>query len=225
MRLIIEVTRKCNLECEHCLRGDPENLDIDTSFITTTLEQLKDEYLEVTFTGGEPTLNLAAIQHTIDEIRRLNIVLSSFYIATNGNDLSINFASVCLQLYALAAEKEMCSVALSADDHHEYIPDDDLSLISGLSFFSKRDEDRNYFTKNGYGIRQGRFADYGIGRELTPAPIITTYDLMDTEVYLNAKGTIINGCDWSYETQDNNQEVYMCSCQDLSSFISSLTSD
>ena len=29
--LVIEVTRRCNMRCEHCLRGDAQNLDISTA--------------------------------------------------------------------------------------------------------------------------------------------------------------------------------------------------
>lgn len=45
----IEVTRRCNMCCDHCLRGMAQNLDIIV---------LPDH---VFFTGGEPFLNVKAI--------------------------------------------------------------------------------------------------------------------------------------------------------------------
>lgn len=32
--LAIEVTRRCNMKCEHCLRGDAQNLDISTAVLS-----------------------------------------------------------------------------------------------------------------------------------------------------------------------------------------------
>ena len=26
--IMIEVTRRCNLRCEHCMRGEPQNIDM-----------------------------------------------------------------------------------------------------------------------------------------------------------------------------------------------------
>ena len=32
--LAIEVTRRCNMKCNHCLRGDAQNLDISTAVLS-----------------------------------------------------------------------------------------------------------------------------------------------------------------------------------------------
>ena len=33
--LIIEITRRCNLQCDHCLRGNAESIDLDITTIDT----------------------------------------------------------------------------------------------------------------------------------------------------------------------------------------------
>lgn len=37
----------------------------------------------------------------------------------------------------------------------------------------------------------------------------------DTIFYLNCNGMIINGCDWSYDTQDNNPDIQICKVDEL----------
>lgn len=82
--LIIEVTRKCNMQCDHCLRGEAQRSNIDHSYITSLLENVS--YISsLTFSGGEPSLNVKAIQFTLQELVRLNIPVNNFYIVTNGS--------------------------------------------------------------------------------------------------------------------------------------------
>lgn len=37
----------------------------------------------------------------------------------------------------------------------------------------------------------------------------------DTVFYLNCNGMIINGCNWSYDAQDNNPDVQICKVDEL----------
>lgn len=38
-QLTIEVTRRCNMACGHCLRGDAENIDLTNMDIDSVLDQ------------------------------------------------------------------------------------------------------------------------------------------------------------------------------------------
>jgi len=55
--LIIEITRKCNFTCDHCLRGEAQNKDIDHKVIDALLDNNIEYISNITFTGGEPSLN------------------------------------------------------------------------------------------------------------------------------------------------------------------------
>lgn len=55
--LAIEVTRRCNMKCEHCLRGDAQNLDISTAVLSGIAKHIHPA--SVIFTGGEPSLNFS----------------------------------------------------------------------------------------------------------------------------------------------------------------------
>lgn len=71
-QLIIEVTRRCNMECGHCLRGDAQNADILLSAIDGVLDQTE-AIGRLIITGGEPTLNLEAIQYIANEKEYLGV--------------------------------------------------------------------------------------------------------------------------------------------------------
>ena len=58
--LAIEVTRRCNMKCNHCLRGDAQNLDISTAVLSGIAKHIHPA--SVIFTGGEPSLNVPAIK-------------------------------------------------------------------------------------------------------------------------------------------------------------------
>ena len=54
--LAIEVTRRCNMKCNHCLRGDAQNLDISTAVLSGIAKHIHPA--SVIFTGGEPSLKI-----------------------------------------------------------------------------------------------------------------------------------------------------------------------
>lgn len=51
--LILEVTRRCNMHCAHCLRGNAQSIDMPPNLIKNVLKTI-DGALSVTFTGGSP---------------------------------------------------------------------------------------------------------------------------------------------------------------------------
>lgn len=75
------------MKCRHCFRGDAQDIDIDFATIDALVEQAA-KFYGLSFTGGEPTLNVPAMQHTLDALRNQGIPLHSVEIATNGVVLS-----------------------------------------------------------------------------------------------------------------------------------------
>lgn len=65
--VVIEVTRRCNMCCAHCLRGDAEAVDIQERYIDAFLDSFANAgYISsLTFTGGEISLNIPAIRYTL----------------------------------------------------------------------------------------------------------------------------------------------------------------
>lgn len=83
--LCFELTRRCNMNCDFCCRGDAQNLDISTQIIDAALDKVKDyEIYTIRITGGEPFLNKKGLIYLIDEIIRRKIMISEFFVFTNG---------------------------------------------------------------------------------------------------------------------------------------------
>lgn len=80
--LVIEVTRKCNMACPHCLRGDAEKISFDYKMLPNVFSGI--DYIDtITFTGGEITVALPTFEKIVDYICTRNIQFENFYIKTN----------------------------------------------------------------------------------------------------------------------------------------------
>lgn len=90
---LVEITRKCNLQCKHCLRGETQN--------TTITKEIIDNYFDnigsietLNFTGGEPLLAIDEIEYTIDKIIKDKINVIGLAIITNGTILDKRLADI-----------------------------------------------------------------------------------------------------------------------------------
>ncbi len=211
--LVIETTRRCNMHCAHCLRGDAENMDMKTETVDRLLETA--EYIDnLTFSGGEPTLNLDIIRHVLEYVKEHNICVHQFYIVTNGKVVTDEFLTLMVKWYAYCidnyGEEECCGVALSKDEFHEQIDGHNVALLSALSFF--RPEDKNTDFSKAMLINQGRAEglsprDYR-KRENLPETLYAEECgdgiYIESTLYLSCTGDIVLGCDHSYENMPNN---------------------
>ena len=105
--LCIEITRRCNMRCAHCMRGNAEAVDISLRHITNLLRHVR--YIHhFNITGGEPSLNVRAIRHILERVRAYDITVNDFYIVTNGSATSRSeeFIEACAALYEYQQETE-----------------------------------------------------------------------------------------------------------------------
>ena len=79
----IEITRRCNFACEHCIRGDAQNMDMPTEIIDLFYDKIS-ELQEIVFVGGEPLLNLTGMDYVIKQSMKHNFPLYSLIFTTNG---------------------------------------------------------------------------------------------------------------------------------------------
>lgn len=85
--LIVEVTRFCNLECQHCFRGDAQNAFMDMETIHNLFANV--EHIEkLVLSGGEPLVAIQQLNEIADYIKRNGIVVDEISIITNGTVLS-----------------------------------------------------------------------------------------------------------------------------------------
>ena len=203
--VIIEVTRRCNMECSHCLRGNQENCDINTNYIDALLEKV--DYIDnITFTGGEPSLVPNIIQYTIDKAKQLNVSFGGFYIVTNGKIVPDAFLLAIMDLYFYCDDKDMCTLSISNDGYH--IEDDNTlsenwEKLSVFKFTEKREGDGDYYNRR--LVPEGRGLNYTSKDKEYYIKEFENIDedFIDGTIYLNCKGNILSDCDLSYKTQEN----------------------
>ena len=83
--LSIEPTRRCNMNCDFCVRGKAQNVNISHEIIDKTLGEMDGIYIhEIRLSGGEPFLAVDEIDYLIDEIIRRKIIVTSMLVFTNG---------------------------------------------------------------------------------------------------------------------------------------------
>ena len=85
----LEITRKCNLKCAHCLRGDAQHLSMKKEVIDKILDSSAG-IKEIFFTGGEPFLEPDLIEYVVDQVIERDFECFSMSVVTNGTIMNDN---------------------------------------------------------------------------------------------------------------------------------------
>lgn len=85
-RMMFEITRRCNLCCAHCFRGNPQNVDISEEIIDKALDQISSCF-SFDVTGGEPFLVPDKLEYLVDGIIKKKMRFTSFSLVVNGTIL------------------------------------------------------------------------------------------------------------------------------------------
>lgn len=80
---IFEVTRKCNLKCTHCFRGEEQNISMSTDIIDRVIPQIS-VAMRINLTGGEPMLVPEIIEYLVDSIIEHNVYITGIGMVCNG---------------------------------------------------------------------------------------------------------------------------------------------
>lgn len=198
--LMLEVTRRCNLQCTHCLRGCAQNLDMDKVIVDKVIADIG--WINgITFSGGEPTLNFSVIKHFTDLIVK-EYPIGSFFVATNGTFYSQELINCLKKLYVNCEDPDSCVLAISRDQFREDVDLEVLYQYLPYRFFY--DEVKNENIEN--VLNKGLAYENGVG-EINKEPnrlYVEQYDnYLEVEtIYVNARGDVLTDCDLSYEEQE-----------------------
>ena len=122
--LSFEVTRRCNLNCKHCMRGNSQDLDMSEEIVKRTLDSIPELYY-INFTGGEPSLNTKLIEFIIDELKRRAIKVYGFDVVSNVVDTNnINNLIRILsnfKTYCFDDRVDTSRLAISIDEYHKFM--------------------------------------------------------------------------------------------------------
>ena len=202
-QVAIEVTRGCNMGCAHCLRGNAQNINIQHRYIDSLLQNVEN-IGSIVFTGGEPSLNIDAIDYTLQKCQELNISVGSFYIVTNGKENVLPLCVSALKWYAYCDEREMCGLALSRDKFHAAIAPDNESILRGLAFFVEdkfTDFDRVNLVSEGRaeGLNGYKKTDVDMHCDSWSFEEYDGVTYVGGMVYLSANGEIRDNCDTAFD--------------------------
>lgn len=209
--LMIEVTRRCNMSCAHCLRGDAQNRDISREVIEKIFENTESINC-LTFGGGEISLNVEGLNMILEVAKEKDVDIYNFYAVTNGKEISEDFLITIMKWYAYTQscnngyQDEITGLSLSKDDFHECIPEYNEYLLKSFSFFrADKETDWNNIPllnlgraktlSQGYQKREMRY--------YAPEPEFYNDTLSFSEmVSVTVNGDILSDCDYEYENTD-----------------------
>ena len=221
--LIVETTRRCNMKCPHCIRGKAQNRAMPIEHLRAFLQQIK--YIScVTFTGGEPTLpsGIKVMYNFMDVCNALGVTVGSFYMVTNAKVWRPDIAIVVGDLYHFCDDNEATYIDISTDQYHDEIAskrrwfkyelEEALDIRFGIEGIVGMRENIRFDNV----ISEGNAHDWGTGRYMEPQDVYLEYwdddqpRITEGDIYINCDGNIINGCDWSYESQKRAENI-ICS--------------
>ena len=224
--LCFEVTRRCNMRCAHCLRGEAEDCDMPGHIINNVL-LATDSIGSVTFTGGEPSLAVKKIAIVRELCEKRHIPVYGFFVATNGKEVSAEFMAEMLRWYAYVlscgGDADMCSLALSKDEYHEKIPEQNERLLRGFSFFSdckfnKYDSGALLDLGNARNIVSHPKHDpfrFGLDAEIIDEGSIA----INSTVTVACDGGILSDCDYEYDDTDSIRVAEASDMESLAEYV------
>lgn len=214
-QLMIEVTRRCNLTCPHCVRGDSQNVDITED----TIRKLFDTVCfasTLMFTGGEPLMVPHILEMIYAVAKEKGFSWDTFWMATNGVLLTPeNFATLIkFVLGSGNMEDYFSGIRISTTEFHEQgggglseipYPFNDQQLTEKMFPFVNYTGEYEQSKYAGYAqqiVAEGRGVE--VGGEKSPFTRFDIHEFQegDTDLYITAKGEVMFGCDFSYDTAD-----------------------
>lgn len=209
-QLVFEITRMCNMNCAHCLRGEAEKLRMRKAYIDRTLKSVSCIH-NLVITGGEPTLAVDLIQYIYFKCLEYGIEVQNVWAATNGKIRSRKFLEVMTEFieYSKEFDGEISGIALSTDQFHSTLPEENYWFYTDYQYYD--DCKTVGVLKN--TIPEGRAKEnilptnnYSriLKDEIPQVYIANDGALVVDEgvIYVNAKGDILFNCDYSFETQE-----------------------
>lgn len=201
--LNIEVTRKCNERCEHCLRGEAQDINITPEIYYNLFKNIT-AITNLLITGGEPTLNADGIINILDYIMAKQITVYRFTMYTNGLLFPDKLLFKILDFIVYCEESDLCTVGISNSEWRTTLPNKVLEKRLKLFTFYRDDKD---YTKYKVPLINKGLANWnGIGTKVVtiePKLSPTLYEDQDyvyvETISVTADGYILSDCDYSYD--------------------------
>lgn len=132
--ICVELTRKCNMSCPHCMRGEAQNKTITKEVIDRLCRELT-RVVSFGITGGEAFLELDTLHYLIQKVRLIPHVYL-LTLTTNGTVLTPSviedMEAFCMTSDTLFKNRK-CTLAISKDSYHDDIYDTAIAYYTELA--------------------------------------------------------------------------------------------
>jgi hypothetical protein len=126
----IELTRRCNSKCAHCMRGKAQAKDISEEHLDLFFE--KTEYIHVlTLTGGEVSLVPKVMNQALEAAKRHGTVIDHAGIITNGLYVSDAFIQAAKDWKDYSAG---FGLEVSWDPYHKPVSSENFSRLQRIEY-------------------------------------------------------------------------------------------
>lgn len=126
--IYLEITRQCNLQCKHCLRGDPQNMTMSNNQIDRILDNFN--WIDQVFIGGgEPFLAKDSISHLLSELKNKiekgKFACKCVGLITNGTQRDKEVITLLNEMGKYLSDKwykedtKTISIGISKDEFHD----------------------------------------------------------------------------------------------------------
>lgn len=210
------------MACKHCLRGPSEEKNADIKLFPNIFCEIT-EIDELTFTGGEPGLNIQYVTMILEYCKSNHIKVNSVYLATNGTvnqDELINtineWLAYCMFVTKIKDLHEYLQqyhfrLACSIDDFHMKLDADSYNKFKNLPYYDDSKE-VSYLENNYYLIESGNVlineldssGEYLCGMSGEELFGFKTYNNVINLAYVSCNKHVYSGCNYDYETLDSN---------------------
>jgi MoaA/NifB/PqqE/SkfB family radical SAM enzyme len=182
---IFEITRKCRCKCEFCLRGNPQNKQMEPFAFRRMIERMDVDNIFIT--GGEPLLNIPILREL------LSFDLGMIGFITSGNIPKNTWNEVCDVLYMLKSNAFEFFMEKSIDKFHP----------KNNGFFWEAEDEWGFEFSGRDNLRSKEQIFMGraqYGRDMEEYLFDTDTD-DSLQLYVNVDGDVYPSCDLSYAFQ------------------------
>lgn len=217
----LEITRRCNMQCAHCLRGEAQEQIMTRQVIDRFLEETG-TVQHLLLTGGEICLAPGTIKYLVDEIIRRKSRILTFSCVTNGsicdrsiinnfNRLSRYIATEFKELYTEKGLKNIGIISISNDGYHS-----GTDLDKTASFYRKyankhmavfKESRKKYksLVASGNAIKNNLVNDNDLEiiYHICPYRLTIKDDMVYNDIEITPGGGVTFGGDYSYQKIDS----------------------
>lgn len=230
----VEVTRRCNLKCAHCLRGNAQPVDLNLDHWDTFAGKVG-SFGTITFTGGEPFLRIEIVDQMRLIADRNGLDVQNYYVATNGTVFTRRHHEVMERWHWFCSDNDISAIDLSNDQWHKDQLEDRPGLRRRSWDVLERLEqwgecvagyESRFHLKYGNSYQPGPDQLIAGGRWKGGSPRVEEPETIrlreedgqrgvyEGNIYMNVFGEIFAGCDLSFQSQ-RDKLGYICHVDDF----------